>query len=105
MSFSTNTFILAAEHQPVTKVLAVADLLQGSQGLYTVGVGILVFICLLAGGGSGAAALAKGRIGSAVGSLLAGILCAVIIGSSYAIYLSSKRTIDTHTGITSGQFG
>lgn len=105
MSLSANTFSLAAEHQPVTKVLAVADLLQGSQGLYTVGVGILVIFCLLAGGGSGAAAMARGRIGTAVGSILAGILCAVLIGSAYAIYLSSKRTVDTHTGITSGQFG
>jgi len=105
MSGTVTTFGLATEHQPVTKVLAVADLLQGSQGLYTVAVGVLAFFFLIAGGGYGAAALGKGRIGTAIGSILAGVLCAVLIGSAYAIYLSTKRTIDTHTGITSGQFG
>lgn len=105
MSASFNAFGFATEHQPVTKVVAVADLLQGSQGLYTVGVAILVFFFLLAGGGGGVVAMMRGRIGTAIGSILTGVLCAVLIGSGYAIYLSTKRTIDTHTGITSGQFG
>ena len=50
MSGTITTFGLATDHQPVTKVLAVADLLQGSQGLYTVAVGILAFFFLIAGG-------------------------------------------------------
>ncbi len=90
---------------PSVHVLAVADLLQGSQGLYTVGVAILVFFALLAGAGRGVAELGRGRVGLGVGLVLAGVFCAVIIGSSYAIYLSAKKTVDQHTGITSGQFG
>lgn len=88
-----------------TDLMAVGDLQQGSQRLYTLGVFVLVFFFLLAGGAAGAAAMMSGRIGKAVGAILAGIVCAVLIGSSYAIYLSTKRTVDTQTGITSGQFG
>lgn len=105
MSGTVSTFGLATEHQPVTKVLAVADLLQGSQGLYTVAVGILAFFFLIAGGGAGVAAMLRGKVGAAALSILGGVLCAVLIGSAYAIYLSTKRTVDTHTQITSGQFG
>lgn len=105
MSLSITTFGIATAHQPVTKVVAIADLLQGSQGLYTLGVGIFALFFLLAGGGAGIAAMFRGAVGKAVLSILAGILCAVLIGSAYAIYLSTKRTVDTHSGITSGQFG
>lgn len=87
------------------RVLAVADLLSGSQGLYTLGVAVLAILFLLAGGARGLAAFGGGRIGSAIGWVAAGIICAVIIGSAYAIYISTKQTIDHHTGVTSGQFG
>lgn len=88
-----------------TRILAVADLIQGSQGLYTMGVAILVIAFLLAGGARGVAAFGGGRIGSGIGWVAAGIVCAVVIGSAYAIYLSTKQSIDHHTGVTSGQFG
>lgn len=87
------------------RVLAVADLLSGSQGLYTLGVAVLAILFLLAGGARGLAAFGGGRIGTAIGWVAAGIICAVIIGSAYAIYISTKQTIDHHTGVTSGQFG
>jgi hypothetical protein len=88
-----------------TRVLAVADLLSGTQGLYTVGVAVMAILFLLAGGARGLAAFGGGRIGTAIGWVAAGIICAVVIGSAYALYASSKQTIDRHTGITSGQFG
>ena len=88
-----------------TRILAVADLVQGSQGLYTMGVAVLAILFLIAGGARGLAAFGGGRIGSAIGWVAAGIICAVIIGSAYAIYVSTKQTVDRHTGVTSGQFG
>ncbi len=60
---------------------------------------------LLGGGARGLAAFGGGRIGSAIGWVAAGIICAVVIGSAYAIYVSTKQTLDNHTGITTGQFG
>lgn len=88
-----------------TRILAVADLVQGTQGLYTFGVVILALLFLIAGGVRGLGAFGGGRIGSAIGWVAAGIVCAVVIGSSYAIYVSAKQTVDSRTGITSGQFG
>lgn len=88
-----------------TQILAVADLLQGTQGLYTLGVGILALLFLIAGAARGLAAFGGGRIGTAIGWVAAGIVCAVVTGSAYAIYTSTKQTVDNHTGITSGQFG
>ena len=88
-----------------TRILAVADLVQGSQGLYTMGVAILAILFLIAGGARGLAAFGGGRIGTAIGWVAAGIICAVVIGSAYAIYVSTKQTVDRHTGVTSGQFG
>ncbi|OPX07368.1 glycosyl transferase family 39 [Mycobacterium sp. AT1] len=90
---------------PDTRILAVADLVQGTQGLYTFMVVILAILFLLAGGARGLAAFGGGRIGSAIGWVAAGIICAVVIGSAYAIYVSAKQTVDTRTGVTSGQFG
>jgi hypothetical protein len=92
-------------HLTDTRILAVADLVQGTQGLYTFGVVILAILFLLAGGARGLAAFGGGRIGSAIGWVAAGIICAVVIGSAYAIYASAKQTVDTRTGVTSGQFG
>ena len=43
-------------------------------------------------------------MGHAVGWALVAVVVAVIVGSSYAIYVSAKRTAD-QTGITTGQFG
>lgn len=88
-----------------TRILAVADLVQGSRGLYTMGVAILAILFLIAGGARGLAAFGGGRIGSAIGWVAAGIICAVVIGSAYAVYTSTKQSVDQHTGITSGQFG
>lgn len=102
MSLLTTDYLLAA---PSTQFLAVADLVTGTQGLYTTGVLILVFGALLAGAAMGVGNLMRGRLGAALGFVLVGVVCAVLIGSSYAIYLSTKKTVDTKTGITSGQFG
>ena len=88
-----------------TRILAVADLISGSQGLYTMSVGILVFFFLIAGAIRGLGAFGGGRIGTAIGWVAAGIVCAVVTGSAYAIYVSTKQTVDNHTGVTSGQFG
>lgn len=88
-----------------THILAVADLVQGTQGLYTFGVVIIAILFLLAGGLRGLAAFGGGRIGTALGWVAAGIICAIITASSYAIYVSGKQTIDNRTGVTSGQFG
>ncbi len=87
------------------RILAVADLVQGTQGLYTMGVAILAILFLIAGGARGLAAFGGGRIGTAIGWVAAGIVCAVVIGSAYAIYVSTKQTVDSHTGVTTGQFG
>jgi hypothetical protein len=100
------TAITTAASLPAdTRILAVADLVQGSRGLYTMGVAILAILFLIAGGARGLAAFGGGRIGSAIGWVAAGIICAVVIGSAYAVYTSTKQTVDQHTGITSGQFG
>ena len=88
----------------MTTDLAVNSLTSGSQRLYTIGVVILVFFLLLAGGLRAVGAFFGGRIGHAWGWAISGIALAVIVGSSYAIYVSSKHTVD-ETGITTGQFG
>ncbi len=89
-----------------TRILAVADLISGSQGLYTMSVGILVFFFLIAGAIRGLGAFGGGRIGTAIGWVaLPGIVCAVVTGSAYAIYVSTKQTVHNHTGVTSGQSG
>ena len=85
-------------------ILAATDLLSGSRALYTIGVAILVVLILLAGGARAVMAFFGGRIGETVGWALVGVIVAVIVGSSYAIYVSAKRTTD-QTGITTGQFG
>ena len=105
MTHLTDATAAAAGLPADTRILAVADLVQGTQGLYTFGVVIFALLFLLAGGARGLAAFGGGRIGSAIGWVAAGIICAVVIGSAYAIYMSTKQTIDQHTGITSGQFG
>jgi hypothetical protein len=99
---SLNT--IAAAHPPTTTVLAATDLVSGSHALYTIGVGVLVILILLAGGVRAASAFLGGRMGETVGWAVVGVVVAVIVGSSYAIYVSAKRTTD-QTGITTGQFG
>lgn len=85
-------------------LLAAADLVSGSRSLYTIGVAVLVIFILLAGGIRAAAAFFGGRIGQTVAWALTSVIVAVVVGSGYAIYTSSKRTVD-RTGITTGQFG
>ena len=77
---------------------------RAADSLYTIGVGVLVIAILLAGGARTAASFLGGRIGQAVAWALTAVVVAVIVGSGYAIYVSSKRTVD-RTGITTGQFG
>lgn len=85
-------------------LLAVNDLVSGSHALYTIGVGVLVIFILLAGGTRAAASFFGGRIGQTVAWALTAVVVAVIVGGGYAIYASTKRTVD-RTGITTGQFG
>ena len=61
-------------------------------------------LILVAGGFRAVAAFVGGRMGFAVGWALVAVAVAVIVGSSYASYVSTKRTVD-ETGITTGQFG
>lgn len=90
--------------QSTQTLLAATDLVSGSRSLYTIGVGVLVIAILLAGGARTAASFLGGRIGQSVAWALTAVVAAVIVGSGYAIYVSSKRTVD-RTGITTGQFG
>lgn len=78
---------------PHITVLAATDLVSGSRALYSIGVAVLVIVILLGG-----------RIGSTIAWALVSVIVAVIIGSGYAIYVSTKRTVD-QTGITTGQYG
>ena len=84
--------------------LAATDLVSGSHSLYTIGVGVLVVLILLGGGARAAGAFFGGRIGATVAWALTAVIVAVVVGSGYAIYTSTKRTVD-RTGITTGQFG
>ena len=95
---------LAAGPNSTTTVLAATDLISGSRAFYTIAVAILVVLILVGGGVRAASAFMGGRMGHAVGWALVGVIVAVIVGSSYAIYVSTKRTVD-QTGITTGQFG
>jgi hypothetical protein len=90
--------------QSTQKVLAINDLVSGSHALYTIGVAVLVVVILLAGGARAAGAFFGGRLGHSVGWALLAVVVAVFVGSGYAIYASTKRTVD-RTGITTGQFG
>ena len=65
---------------------------------------LAVVLILIASGARAAAAFFGGRIGETVSWAVVGVVVAVIVGSSYAIYTSTKRTTD-QTGITTGQFG
>jgi hypothetical protein len=84
--------------------LAATDLVSGSHSLYTIGVGVLVVLILLGGGARAAGSFFGGRIGATVAWALTAVIVAVVVGSGYAIYTSTKRTVD-RTGITTGQFG
>jgi hypothetical protein len=102
MISATHPAALAAD--PATTVQAAADLISGSRSLYTIGVAVLVILILLAGGARAAGSFFGGRIGATVAWALTSVIVAVIVGSGYAIYVSTKRTVD-QTGITTGQFG
>jgi hypothetical protein len=85
-------------------ILAATDLMSGTKSLYTIIVFILVVASLVGGGFRAVGAFFGGRIGHAISWGLVGVVVAVIIGSGYAIYVSTKRTTD-QTGITTGQLG
>lgn len=99
-----NITTIAASHTPHTTILAVNDLVSGSHLFYTMMVGILVIAALLGGGARSVAAFFGGRIGETVLWAVIAIVVAVFIGSGYAIYMSTKRSVD-QTGLTTGQFG
>ncbi|OBJ90374.1 glycosyl transferase family 39 [Mycobacterium asiaticum] len=90
--------------QSAPTLLAATDLVSGSHTLYTIGVGVLVILILLGGGARAAGAFFGGRIGETVAWAVVAVVVAVVVGSGYAIYTSSKSTVD-RTGITTGQFG
>ena len=88
-----------------TTVLAATDLVSGSHSLYTIGVGVLVVLILLGGGGARHSVFLRrpNRRDGDVGRWSPWSSRSVV-GSGYAIYASTKRTVD-RTGITTGQFG
>jgi hypothetical protein len=96
--------LLTSTPQTTTTILAATDLVSGSRSLYNIMVGVLVVLILIASGARAVAAFFGGRIGETVSWAVVGVVVAVIVGSSYAIYTSTKRTAD-QTGITTGQFG
>lgn len=98
----TTAHVLAAPQS--TTILAATDLVSGSRTLYTICVSILVIGILIAGGVRAAFAFFGGRKGETVLWAMLGVIVAVIVGSGYAIYVSTKRTFD-QSGITTGQFG
>ncbi|MDO3014640.1 glycosyl transferase family 39 [Mycobacteroides abscessus subsp. abscessus] len=93
-----------AANGPHTTILAVNDLVSGSHLLYTMIVGLLVIAALVGGGARAVAAFFGGRIGETVLWAVVAIVVAVFVGSGYAIYMSTKRSVD-QTGLTTGQFG
>jgi hypothetical protein len=96
--------VAALTADPHVTVLAASDLVSGSRALYSIGVAVLVVLILLGGGARAAGAFFGGRIGSTIAWALVSVIVSVIVGSGYAIYVSTKRTVD-QTGITTGQFG
>ena len=90
--------------QSVPTLLAATDLVSGSHRLYTIFVGVIVVLILIGGGARAAASFFGGRIGETVAWAVVAIIVAVFVGGGYAIYTSTKRTVD-QTGITTGQFG
>ena len=92
--------------QAAPTLLAATDLVSGSHRLYTIFVGVIVVLILIGGGARAAASFFGGRIGETVAWAVVAIIVAVFVGGGYAIYASTKRTVD-QTGITTpgGQFG
>jgi len=98
------TTLLTAMPETTTTVVAATDLVSGSRALYSIGVGVIVLLILIASGARAMAAFFGGRIGETVSWAVVGVVVSVIVGSSYAIYTSAKTTAD-QTGLTTGQFG
>ena len=63
-----------------TTLLAATDLVSGSHSLYTIGVGVLVVLILLAGGARAAASFFGGRIGETVSWAMTAVIVAVFVG-------------------------
>ena len=66
--------------QSAPTLLAATDLVSGSHSLYTIGVGVLVVLILLAGGARAAASFFGGRIGETVGWAMVAVIVAVFVG-------------------------
>lgn len=98
------TTLLTAMPETTTTIVAATDLVSGSRALYSIGVGVIVLLILIASGARAMAAFFGGRIGETVAWAVVGVVVSVIVGSSYAIYTSAKQTAD-QTGLTTGQFG
>jgi hypothetical protein len=98
------TTLLTALPESTTTIVAATDLVSGSRALYSIGVGVIVLLILVASGARAMAAFFGGRIGETVSWAVVGVVVSVIVGSSYAIYTSAKTTAD-QTGLTTGQFG
>jgi hypothetical protein len=90
--------------QSAPTLLAATDLVSGSHRLYTIFVGVIVVLILIGGGARAAVSFFGGRIGETVAWAVVAIIVSVFVGGGYAIYVSTKRTVD-QTGITTGQFG
>jgi len=93
-----------SEPSTTTTILAATDLTSGSKALYTILIGVFVIAILIGGGARSTAAFFGGRKGETILWALLAVIVAVIVGSGYAIYVSTKKTVD-QSGITTGQFG
>lgn len=93
-----------SEPSTTTTILAATDLTSGSRSLYTILIGVFVILILIGGGARATAAFFGGRKGETILWALLSVIVAVIVGSGYAIYVSTKKTVD-QSGITTGQFG
>jgi hypothetical protein len=104
MFITTTASVMAANPTAATTFLAATDLTTGSRALYSILIGVFVIFILIFGGARATGAFLGGRKGETIVWALLSVVVAVIVGSSYAIYLSTKKTVD-QSGITTGQFG
>lgn len=102
--FTTTASVIAVNPTATTTFLAATDLTTGSRALYSILVGVFVIFILIFGGARATGAFLGGRKGETIVWALLSVVVAVIVGSGYAIYVSTKKTVD-QSGITTGQFG